>query len=149
LANIQDTAPEVEDSSVMFLGRYAAVDVFEYCGIFLESVLGQDNKYSEEVRDMIAPEAAILASRAIPGAMCYGAVAASEDRAIQIYAAKRVPQSWSDKDNALWRQRVSSRFCPVPGDSASWQTYSSVLASASPATGETANPHTAKANAKK
>jgi hypothetical protein len=115
LANIQNSAPEVEDGSVTFVGRYAPLDVFEYCGIFLDSVLGEDSKYSDQVRDMIDPPAAILCSQAILGSMAYGAVAISEDRAITIHAAKRVPQCWSHRDNGLWRRRVSSRFCPVPG----------------------------------
>jgi hypothetical protein len=96
----------------MFLGKFAALDVFEYNGIFLESV-ETDGKFSDQVRDMIAPQSAILCSTALGGNMNYGAVSITEDRAITIYAARRVPQSWPDKNNGLWRQRVSSRFCPV------------------------------------
>ena len=140
LANIQDTAPEVEDSSVMFLGRFAALDCFEYDGIFLESVLGEDGKYTDQVRDMIDPRSAILCSQAIPGSMCFGAISITEDRAIQVYAAKRVPQSWADRENGLWRQRLSSRFCPVPSDSASWQIFASVLTAPAIEAGSTHGP---------
>ena len=76
--------------------------------------------------------------------------------AVVVHAARRVPISWPDRDNGLWKMRVANRFAPAPADSGSWQTYSSVLASpsSSPETGEAetreAETRTAaKANAKK
>jgi hypothetical protein len=59
--------------------------------------------------------------------MVYGAIAISEEVGVEIYAAKRVPHSWADKDASKWTQRVSSRYCSCPADSSSWQTYANVI----------------------
>jgi hypothetical protein len=61
------------------------------------------------------------------GAMVFGAIAVTEQNAVVVHGARRVPVAWVDRDNSLWKQQVSSRFAPAPADSGSWQTYSSVL----------------------
>ena len=130
LANIQDTSPEFEDRAVAFIGRFAGLECYEYNGIYVESTLGEDDKFTDEVQDMIPAGCAILASTAMSGAMCYGGIAVTENNQIVVHAARRVPTSWPDRDNGLWKQRVSSRFAPAPADSGSWQTYSNVLTQA-------------------
>jgi len=81
---------------------------------------------------MIDDNAAILADTNAMGSFAYGAVAVSEQRQIVTIAAKRVPNSWNDPGNQTWYQRISSRFCPIPADTSSWQTYSNVLGSTTP-----------------
>jgi hypothetical protein len=133
LANLVDTSPEFEDAATTFIGRYAGIDCYEYNAIYVESSLGEDDKFSDVVLDMIPAGCAILASTALSGAMCYGGISVTENNQIVVHAARRVPISWPDRDNSLWKQRVSSRFAPAPADSGSWQTFSSVLGQA-PAT---------------
>jgi hypothetical protein len=106
----------------------------------LESVL-IDGEYKDQVRDMIPPECAILACSSMPGAMCYSGIGVVENNAVIVHAARRVPTSWPDRDNGLWKQRVGSRFAPAPADSGSWQTYSSVLTPpVTPGSAQTASP---------
>jgi Phage major capsid protein E. len=108
-----------EDQATTFVGRYAGLNVFEYDGVYVTG----DSSGNDVVQDMIAPESAILASSSASGAIVYGAISIVEDTGVEIYAARRVAHSWSDKDNSLWTQRVSSRYCPAPADTATWQTY--------------------------
>lgn len=111
--------PIFEDQAVTFIGRYAGLNVFEYDGVYVQG----DAVGVDQVHDMIAPESAILASTTASGAVVYGAISIVEDSGVEIYAARRVPHSWADKDNNLWTQRVSSRYCPAPAHTATWQTY--------------------------
>jgi hypothetical protein len=111
--------PVFEDQAVTFIGRYAGLNVYEYDGVFVSG----DASGVDQVFDMIDPTNAILASTTASGAIVYGAISIVEDTGVQIFAAQRVPHSWSDRDNSLWVQRVSSRYCPAPADTASWQTY--------------------------
>ncbi len=111
--------PTFEDHAVTFIGRYAGLNVFEYGGVYVQ---GNDQAV-DSVYDMIAPDSAILASTTASSAMVYGPISIVEDSGVEIYAAQRVPHSWSDKDDSLWTQRVSSRYCPAPADTATWQTY--------------------------
>jgi Phage major capsid protein E. len=115
--------PVFEDQAVTFIGRYAGLNVYEYDGVFVTG----DASGNDVVNDMIPANSAILASTVAAGAIVYGAISVVEDIGVQIFAATRVPTSWSDKDNSVWTQRVSSRYAPSPGDTASWQTYSSVI----------------------
>jgi len=104
--------PVFEDQAVTFIGRYAGLNVYEYDGVYVAG----DASGVDQVFDMIAPTSPILASTTASGAIVYGAISIVEDAGVQIFAAQRVPHSWSDKDNSLWTQRVSSRYCPAPAD---------------------------------
>ena len=44
----------------------------------MESTLGEDDKFTDEVQDMIPTGCAILASTAMSGAICYGGIAVTE-----------------------------------------------------------------------
>jgi Phage major capsid protein E len=99
--------PTFEDQAVTFIGRYAGLNVYEYDGVY---VMG-DGQAVDQVFDMIAPTSAILASTTAAGAIVYGAINVVEDAGVQIFASQRVPHSWADKDNSLWTQGVSSRYC--------------------------------------
>jgi major capsid protein E len=119
LAYLQNTSPVFEDTATTFIGRYSGLNVYEYDGVYVSG----DSQGVDQVHDMVAPEVAILASTTASGAIVYGAISVVEDSGVQIFAAQRVPHSWADKDNSVWTQRVSSRYCPAPADTATWQTY--------------------------
>jgi hypothetical protein len=56
--------------------------------------------------------------------MVHGAIAVTETEGIEIFEARRVPQSWAVKTIPSGTQRVSSRYRPCPADTATWQTFS-------------------------
>jgi hypothetical protein len=98
--------PTFEDQAVTFIGRYAGLNVFEYGGVYVQ---GNDQAV-DSVYDMIAPDSAILASTTASGAMVYGAISIVEDSGVEIYAAQRVPHSWSDTICVLVLSKHRSTF---------------------------------------